>query len=125
MLDSTLINIIPPIVATILTYVISSKKARIEQAKIVATIQTNAIEQVRLAEEKMRLEIWAELQKVRDENASLREEINQQRNEIDTLKHELEISSNLKTTLIEQIDTLKNLVDTYKHRIIELENKNK
>lgn len=123
MIDGAILSIIPPIVAAVLTYIVSNKKARIQNAKALADVQNQAIEQVRLAEEKMRSEIWTELAKVRQENADLREEMKQQGQEIYNLKKQLDAATNLRVTLTEQVHSLEHLVDTYKNRIVELENK--
>ncbi len=123
MIDGAILSIIPPLAAAILTYVVANKKARIEQAKILTDIQIQAIEQVRIAEEKMRSEMWAELKKVSEENLEVREEMKQQRLEIHNLKEQLELSGHLRITLTEQVKTLEHLVETYKNRIVELEGK--
>jgi CII-binding regulator of phage lambda lysogenization HflD len=122
-IDSTLLTIIPPIVAAVLTYIVSNKKSRIEQAKVLADVQSHAIEQVRQAEEKMRAEIWAELEKVRRENNESKEQIRHQGLRILDLERQLEASAKLRMTLGEQVSELERLVDTYKNRIVELENK--
>lgn len=125
MLDATILSIIPPLVAAVLTYIVSTKKARIEHAKVLADMQNKAIEQVRSAEEKMRKEIWAELDKVREENSTLREELKQQGLQISNLEKQLEAATQLRITLTQQVSTLEGLVGTYKNRIIELENRGK
>lgn len=125
MLDATILSIIPPLVAAVLTYIVSTKKARIEHAKVLADMQNKAIEQVRSAEEKMRREIWAELDKVREENSTLREELKQQGLQISNLEKQLEAATQLRITLTQQVSTLEGLVGTYKNRIIELENRGK
>ena len=107
--------------AAVLTYIISNKKARTAQAKILSEIQSHAIEQVRLAEDTMRAEIWSELQKVRDENAGLKEEMRQQGIQIDNLEKQLAAATQLRITLTEQVHTMESLIETYKNRIIELE----
>ncbi len=121
MIDGAILTIIPPLAAAILTYVIANKKARIEQAKVLAEGQAKAIEQVRLAEDRMRSEIWAELKKVSKENSELREEVKQQGMKIENLEQQLDSASHLRITLTEQVKTLEHLVETYKLRIVELE----
>ncbi len=121
MIDGAILSIIPPLVAAVLTYIVSNKKARAESAKVLAEVQTQAIEQVRLAEEKMRSEIWSELDKVRQENADLREELKQQAKELSDVRKQLDHSGQLRVTLTEQVHSLEKLVDTYKNRIVELE----
>jgi predicted nuclease with TOPRIM domain len=124
-IDGTILTVIPPLVAAVLTYIVANKRARVQNAKLIADIQTQAVEQVRLVEEKMRAEIWVELEKVRKENAELRKEMESQRSEIMDLKKQLEAASSLRITLTEQVHSLERLVETYKTRIIELEKKDK
>jgi len=101
MIDGAILSIIPPLVAAVLTYIVSNKKARMQHAKVLADVQNQAIEQVRLAEEKMRSEIWAELDKVRQENADLRDELRQQAKELSDVRKQLDSSSQLRITLTE------------------------
>jgi uncharacterized protein (DUF3084 family) len=121
MIDGAILSIIPPLVAAVLTYIVSSKKSRIQNAKVLADVQHQAIEQVRLAEEKMRSEIWAELDKVRQENDDLRDELRRQAKELSDVRKQLDSASQLRVTLTEQVHTLESLVGTYKNRIVELE----
>lgn len=123
MIDGALLSIIPPVLAAVFTYLIANKKSRIQQAKVLSEVQAQAIEQIRLVEEKMRLEIWSELKKVRDENADLREELKQQGTELYDLKIQLEAAVHLRITLTDQVHSLEALVETYKERIVELENR--
>lgn len=125
MIDGAILSIFPPLVAAVLTYLIANKRARLAHAKLLADMQSSAIEQVTLAEEKMRKEIWAELAIVRQENAVLRKEISEQREEMDNLKDQLGNSENLVTTLTKQVTALSGLVETYRNRISELEKSNK
>ncbi len=100
MIDATIINIIPPLVAAILTYVISNKRARIQHAKLLADMQSQAIEQVSSAEEKMRKEIWDELQKVREKN----EELEQEK---ETLAEKVQHNSELIQILRQEVTSLR------------------
>lgn len=122
MIDTALIGIIPPIVAAILTYVVASKRARLQYAKTISDIQSKAVEVVAAQEEKMRKEIWAELDKIRTENQKLREDLA-------TLKERLQNANDLADTLREEVRALKSSLDvTTKDlvrsnaRIKELEN---
>jgi chromosome segregation ATPase len=124
-IDETLLTVIPPLIAAVLTYIVASKRARAQHAKLIADIQTHAIEQVRLIEEKMREEIWVELRKVQKENADLRKDMEAQKMNIDDLKKQLEAATSLRVTLTEQVHSLERLVETYKTRIVELEKKEK
>jgi len=121
MIDGAILSIIPPLIAAVLTYIVSNKKARIQHAKVLADVQSQAIEQVRAIEEKMRSEIWTELEKVRQENADLRDEMRQQGIQISNLEKQLDAASQLRVTLTQQVHTLESLVGTYKNRIVELE----
>jgi peptidoglycan hydrolase CwlO-like protein len=122
MIDGTILSIIPPLIAAVLTYLIANKRARLAHAKLFADMQASAIEQVSNSEEKMRKELWIELDKLRAENQELRKQIDGQRESIDQLEEKLKTSENLVTTLTNQVGTLTGLVNTYKNRIIELEN---
>jgi chromosome segregation ATPase len=122
MIDGAILGIFPPLVAAVLTYLVANKRARLAHAKLLADMQSSAIEQVSLAEEKMRKEIWAELAIMRRENDVLRKEISEQREEIDNLKDKLINSETLVSTLTTQVTALTSLVQSYKTRIAELEN---
>lgn len=123
MIDTALLSIIPPIVAAILTYVVASKRARIQYAKVIVDMQSKAVEVVSAQEEKMRKEIWAELSVVRAENKSLRDEL------LD-LRAKLQTSHELADIMREEIKSLRSALEMTreeanrsKKRIIELENK--
>lgn len=115
-MDASILHIIPPIVAAILTYIVANKKARIQHAQLLADMQTKAIETVSQAEEKMRKEIWAELQKVREDNVSMKEEMEDMRNQ-------LIASRSLSETLKQEIVSLNHQLEIYKKRVSELEKK--
>lgn len=117
MFDSVFLTIIPPIIASVLAYLVANKRAKIQYANTVAGIQYKAIQIVSEAEKKLRDEIRSELVKVREENEKLRDEIL-------TLKHRLETSNELITTLRAEIVSLKSLVDNYKEKEQLLKNKN-
>lgn len=121
MIDATILTVIPPIIAAVFTYIISNKRSRLLHAKLLADMQTKAIEQVQLSEEKMRSEIWQELKNVREENDELRKEMQSQRLQIIDLRQQLEISSEMRLKLIEQIHALESQLATYKNQINELE----
>jgi len=121
MIDGAILSIIPPLIAAVLTYIVSTKKSRVQNAKILSDVQIQAIEQVRIAEESMRAEVWSELNKVRKENADLRDELRAQAKELSDLRMQLDSASHLRITLTEQVHTLESLVGTYKNRIVELE----
>lgn len=121
MIDGAIVSVIPPLIAAIVTYIVAGKRARVQYAKITADIQSQAIEQVRLAEEKMRAEIWTELNKVREENAELKKEMKNQWDEILELRQQLDAATQLRVTLTQQVHSLESLVETYKTRIVELE----
>lgn len=121
MIDATILTVIPPIIASVLTYIVSNKRSRLLHAKLLADMQSEAIEQVRLSEEKMRAEIWQELKNVREENDELKKEMQAQRLQILDLRQQLEISSEMRLKLIEQVHALEAQLATYKNRINELE----
>ena len=113
---AVIIKIIPPLVTTLVGYVVASKRSRIHSAKILSDMQVQAIEQISKAEEKMRAEIWKELQLVRDKNDSLEREIT-------ILRNNLNASNNIAEALKSEVSALRGLVDTYKQKIAELEKK--
>lgn len=123
MIDGAIVSIIPPLIAAVFTYIVASKRARIQYAKMISDMQSHAIEQVRISEQKMRDEIWAELEKVRQENAELKDEMKLHRDEVNDLRSQLQAATQLRVTLTEQVHSLERLVETYKTRIIELEKK--
>jgi len=118
---TTVLEIIPPIIAAVVTYIIASKKAKIQYAKMMTDIQSKAIQTVVSEEEKMRKEIWEELKIVRKENEFLRLEISE-------INKKLYNSGELVETLREEIAVLKSSIAVYKEelnrkdkRITELE----
>lgn len=109
-IDPTLLNIIPPVAASILAFLVATKRAKIQYANTISNIQYKAIEIVSAAEQKMRSEIREELNHVRVENEKLREDLR-------LLYRKLEDSEELIRTLRAEILSLRSLVDTYKEQI--------
>ena len=125
MIDTAIIAIIPPVVAAILTYVVANKRARIQYAKVIADMQSRAVELVAAQEEKMRKEIWDELALVRSENKALRDDLS-------TLKEKLQTAHDLSDILREEVKSLRSALDVTskeldrsKLRIVELEENGK
>lgn len=112
MIDGTILTIIPPIIASVLTYIVAAKRSKINQLKAIAEIQNKAIELVQNAEEKMRLELRQDIDKLRGENDSLRKKI-------DMLETQRTESDRLTNTLKLEITTLKDSIDRYKQIIKE------
>lgn len=115
MIDGTIISVIPPILASIVTYAISTKKSRLVQLKAIAEIQDKAIQLVQRAEEQMRLELHKEIDRIREENNTLRhkiEELESQRHAIEQVSNSLYIEVQ---TLREALNHYKQIVDDNKH----------
>lgn len=111
MVDGTL-TIIPPIIASILTYVVAMKRAKLIQIKTIAEIQAKAIELVQKAEEQMRSELRKDIERIREENETLKRKVEileTQRNESDRLSN----------TLKEEIHTLREALNHYKKIVDE------
>lgn len=121
MIDPTIVSVVPAAIAAVGAWFISNKKSRIQYARLLSEMQSKAIEQIRLAEEKMRSEIWKELEKVREENNSLKTEMITLRSQFEDQKKQIVASENLCAVLSRQVTSLESLVETYKQRIIELE----
>jgi uncharacterized coiled-coil DUF342 family protein len=109
MIEAAIISIIPPLVAAVLTYVIASRRSKIQQAKILSEMQGKAIETVAAAEAKMRAELWAELDVLRIENHSLRDKIS-------AIELQNRTYEQLNITMKEEIVALKTTVDAYKEQ---------
>jgi len=107
MIDQTTLTIIPPIVASILGYILAMKRSKITQIKTITEIQTKAIELVQKAEEQMRSELRTDINRIRDENESLRKRI-------EVLDAQRNASDTLSTTLKEEIHKLRETLDHYK-----------
>ena len=114
MIDGAILAVIPPVLATVLTWIVANKRAHIKQTQVVTNAQVLAIEQIRIAEEKMRQEVWKELEKVRDENSNLKREIIDAKRLIEEAKNKLDISENLTHSLTNQLDASSKLVAAYK-----------
>jgi uncharacterized protein involved in exopolysaccharide biosynthesis len=112
MIDATIINIIPPLVAAIFTYIIANRRARIQHSKLLADIQGQAIDQVSKSEEKMRKEIWDELDRVRKRNATLEEEK-------DDLSERVQHNSELIAALRQELSSMKVINQTLQTQLGE------
>ena len=83
MIDSTVLTIIPPLIASVFAYIIANKRAKLQYANTVTNIQTRALEIVSSSEEKMRMEIRSDLLAVREENTKYRAELSDLRIKLD------------------------------------------
>ena len=116
MIDASILNIIPPLIAAILTYIIASKRSRLQQARVLADMQEKAIDAVGKAEAKMREELWEELDDLRSENKTLRAEMSELRVQSRSLEE-------LNKTMREEVIALRTTVDTYKEQHTQNQNK--
>jgi hypothetical protein len=110
MVDGTIITIIPPILASILTYAIATKRSKLTQLKTISEIQSKAIELVQKAEEQMRTELRKEIELIKEENSTLRQKIS-------ILESQRNASDRLSETLREEISALRTTVEHYKQII--------
>lgn len=107
MIDGTLTTFVPPIIAAVLAYVLSQKRSKLQQIKIISGIQSDAILLVQKAEEQMRAELRKDIDLIRQENQSLKVKI-------EILEGQRMISDGLVRTLNEEIESLKNSNGHYK-----------
>ena len=125
MIDGAILATIPPVLAAILTYIVSVKRNRIQQAKLFADMQARAIEQVTRAEERMRKEIWDELQSVRVKNEKLSQELSELRRKYsvneEALKEQISLLQSTVDTYKDQVSSLQHTLEAYKKRVVELE----
>lgn len=112
MVDGTIFTIIPPILASVLTYAVAMKRAKIIQLKTITEIQSNAIALVQKAEEEMRKELRKEIERIREENEELRKKIQ-------TLEDQRNASDQLSNTLKEEIKTLRDTLNHYRKIVDE------
>lgn len=103
----TLITIIPPIVASLFTFIVAIRKSRTLHIKTISEIQSSAIEIVQRAEEQMRLELRKDIDALKTENISLKEKVQD-------LEDQKKDNDNLINTLRSEIATLKGAIDLYK-----------
>lgn len=107
---SNILTIIPPIVTSILTWIVASKKSRVSYLKLITDVQVKALDVVSKSEEKMREEIRKDLELVKKENEQLR-------NEIDDLKKQIEKRTILISDLEKEITSLKATIAIYEKQI--------
>lgn len=112
MIDGTLLTIIPPIIASLVTYGVAMKRSKLVQLKTISEIQSKAIDLVQKAEEEMRIELRKEIERIREENDELRKKIQ-------TLEDQRNASDQLSNTLKEEIKTLRDALDHYRKLVDE------
>lgn len=112
MIDGTILTIIPPILASVLTYAVAMKRAKLVQLKTISEIQAKAIELVQKAEEEMRNELRKEIGRIREENEELRKKIQ-------ILEDQRNASDQLSNTLKEEVKTLRDALNHYKKIVDE------
>ncbi len=107
MVDGTTITIIPPILASVLTYLIAVRRSKVVQIKTISEIQAKAIELVQKAEEQMRLELRIDIERIRKENETLM-------HKVETLENQRNTSDQVSNSLKEEIHTLRESLYHYK-----------
>lgn len=110
-MDPTIITIIPPVLASILTYLVAMRRSNIVRVKTLSDMQANSIELVQKAEEQMRLDLRKDIDEIKAENKALRDEV-------DNLKTQRNVSENVANLLKQEVNSLKTSVEAYK-RIID------
>ena len=118
MLDaSAILLIVPPIVTAAFAYMVARKKnvvtERMGRAKIDSEIQTQALTIVRGVMNDMRDEFRREIDSLTKENETLKEEVADNANKIETLHVQLTASDVLVATLKSEINTLQNAIKMY------------
>jgi hypothetical protein len=116
MIDTTIITIFPPILASVLTYAIAVKRSKLIQLKTIAEIQSKAIELVQRSEEQMRLELRQDIDRIRQENDILKKKI-------EMLESQCIANDQLIVTMREEIKSLKETVEYYKTIVNEKKSK--
>jgi hypothetical protein len=107
MIDGTILTIVPPIVASVLAYMVATKRSRLLQLKTISEIQSKAIELVQKAEEQMRIELRKDIERIREENETLKKKVAQ-------LETQRDASDALTNALKQEIASLKEALHHYK-----------
>jgi CII-binding regulator of phage lambda lysogenization HflD len=125
MLDvNVLITILPPILAAVFAYLIARKRnaasERVNRAKIEADVQTQALQIVRGVMNDMRDEFKREIDALRNENRTLKVEIEENKNRLMVLQKQLVASDELVETMRSEISALKKTLAVYEAEIERL-----
>lgn len=125
MLDvNVLITILPPILAAVFAYLIARKRnaasERVNRAKIEADVQTQALQIVRGVMNDMRDEFKREIDALRNENKSLKYEIEENKSRLMVLQKQLVASDELVETMRSEISALKKTLAVYEAEIERL-----
>jgi hypothetical protein len=125
MLDvNVLITILPPILAAVFAYLIARKRnaasERVNRAKIEADVQTQALQIVRGVMNDMRDEFKREIDALRNENKSLKYEIEENKSRLVVLQKQLVASDELVETMRSEISALKKTLAVYEAEIERL-----
>ena len=125
MLDvNVLITVLPPILAAVFTYLLARKKntisERVGRAKIDADVQTQALQIVRGVMTDMREEFKREIDVLRNENKTLRYEIEENKGRLIVLQKQLATSDELVETMRSEISALKKTLNVYEAEIERL-----
>jgi chromosome segregation ATPase len=128
MLDAnTIILVVPPILTAAFAYLVARKKnivtERLNRAKIDSEIQNQALTIVRGVMNDMRDEFRREIDNLKDENITLKQEIEENKNRIETLQIQLTASDVLVATLKSEISTLQQAINLYKEENARLKKK--
>lgn len=116
--------IVPPVVTATFAYLIARKKnivtERLGKVKIDSEIQSQALTIVRGVMNDMRDEFRREIDSLKQENISLKEEVDANANKIETLQVQLTASDLLVATLKSEINTLQSAIKMYQEEIARL-----
>lgn len=114
MIEGSLLTIIPPVVASVLTYIVANKRSKLNQIKIITDIQTRAIEMVQQSGEQLRLELKKEIDRINTNNLDLTKRIELLDNQCKMLDNQCKISDQLVVVLKQEIISLRETTDHYK-----------
>ena len=118
MLDvNVILTILPPVLSAVFAYLIARKRntisERVNRAKVDADVQIQALQIVRGVMTDMRDEFKQEIENLRNENKTLKQEIEENTSRLTLLQKQLLASDELVETLRSEISTLKKTLALY------------
>jgi len=118
MLDvNVILTILPPVLSAVFAYLIARKRntisERVNRAKVDADVQIQALQIVRGVMTDMRDEFKQEIENLRNENKTLKREIEENTSRLTILQKQLVASDELVETLRSEISTLKKTLALY------------
>jgi transposase-like protein len=115
------ITIVPPVFAALIAYGIARIKSnaneRIQRAKIEAEVDGKAMEMVRTVMAEMKTELKSEIAQLREENKGLRQTVDANREEIETLRKRLRESTEIQDAFKIEIASLKSTILWYEKQL--------